>query len=258
MSSAMHRSYQALRISRAGGAVLAGFLMLLLCLPGSAKAAEGVFTAASSAGPAQYAYGPPQGPAPIVVVVSGISGPDNYKSYAERVAKLGYYVVLIAGADVMNRELNGAGNLRKTFERARQSPLAIQGKIAVISFSLGGGGALTYATDMADQVSLVIAHYPYTGFSAAKNMESFVRRFKVPVLVLSGALDKFNNCCLIESMRDMEKAAKNQGLNFELVVYPRAYHGFNLEGSTYRREDDQDAWKRAREALSRYQPPSAG
>ena len=244
-------------IGRTGRMLIAGFL--LLGLPWSAKAAEGLYTAASAAGPAQFAYAPPQGPAPVVVVVSGISGPDNYKSYAERVAKLGYYVVLIAGADVMNREQSGVGNLRKTFERARQSPLAIKGKIAVISFSLGGGGALAYATDMADQVSLVIAHYPYTGFSATKNMDSFVRRFKVPVLVLSGALDKFNNCCLIESMRDMEKAAKNQGVkNFELVVYPRAYHGFNLEGSTYRREDDQDAWKRAREALSLHHPLSAG
>ncbi len=86
-------------------------------------------------------------------------------------------------------------------------------------------------------------------------MRSIVAQFKVPILVLAGKLDTYNGCCLIESMKAMETAAKEGGKPFELVVYPEAGHMFNIEtDSLYRAEDAADAWRRTTKMLSQYQP----
>lgn len=226
----------------------------------SAFALDGVSTEAGPEGPVQTAYAPKHGPGPVVVVISGLSGPNSYRSYAEELAKLGYYTVLLTGKDILNPELTGEANLKKAIDRAQRTPHAVPGKAAVIGFSLGGGGALYNATPLADLVSVVVAYYPYTKTWVNK-MGWFAKRFQVPVLVLAAQNDRYMECCVVESMRAMESAAKQNGKRFELVVYPEATHGFNLETgargeptSAYRREDDRDAWRRTVEMLKRYHP----
>jgi len=77
----------------------------------------------------------------------------------------------------------------------------------------------------------------------------------VPVLILAGQRDTYHNCCLIDSMRAIERGARERSAVFELVVYPYAEHGFNLQRSAYYRGDDEaDAWKRTVDMLRRYQP----
>jgi dienelactone hydrolase len=72
---------------------------------------------------------------------------------------------------------------------------------------------------------------------------------------LAGELDTFRDCCLIGSMRALEAAAKENGAQFQLVVYPEGRHGFNHPfGNAYRRDYDEDAFKRLREMLDRHQP----
>ena len=192
-------------------------------------------------------YAPQKTPARVVIVISGASGPGNYQVVAQDVAKLGYYAVLVDGNDILNRSV-GAANLAKTIERAQSSPNAAPGKVAVLGFSMGGGGALSFAAPLGDKVAAVVAYYPTTSF-IRNNMETFVGRFQVPVLVLTGAQDRYRDCCLVESMRAMEVAAKARGAPFELVVYPDGQHGFNLSGPTYRRDYDADAWERTTAAL---------
>jgi dienelactone hydrolase len=86
-------------------------------------------------------------------------------------------------------------------------------------------------------------------------MRSFVAQFKVPILVLAGEKDTYDNCCLIESMKAMEASAKEAGKPFELVVYPYAHHAFNLVNTRgYRAQDAADAWQRTTKMLSQYQP----
>src|SRR5262245_25232689 len=99
-------------------------------------------TAGGSDGPAQTAYAPASGKGPIVVLLSGHSGPGYYQPIAGAVAKLGYYAVLLDGKDILTREQDGRGNLHKAIERAQASPNAVPGKAAVIGFSRGGGGSL--------------------------------------------------------------------------------------------------------------------
>jgi dienelactone hydrolase len=227
----------------------------VLCLMGltvgllSAPAfAEGIFSDAGAEGPAQTAYAPEKGPGPIVMLLSGASGPNAYRGYAAEISRLGYYAVLLDGNDILTRQQDGAANLKKAIERAQHSAQAVPGKAAVIGFSRGGGGALAHAANSPEQVSLVVAYYPSTSF--VSDAGTLVKRFLVPVLVLAGERDKYNNCCLIESMRAMETAAKESGARFELVVYPQGEHGFNLYPSrNYRRDYDRDAWRRTEEML---------
>lgn len=229
-----------------------------LSLP--AFAAEGIATEAGPDGPAQTAYAPDRGPGPVVMVLSGQTGPVPYRSYAAELAGIGYYAVLLIGKDILNPDKTGEANLKKAIDRALLSPHALPGKAAVIGFSLGGGGALYNATPLAERVSMVVAYYPYTK-TWASNMDWFAKRFKVPVLVLPAALDRYQACCVIESMRAMEAAAQRAGARFEMVEYPLANHGFNLQtgaqgepAGAYRQEDDRDAWRRTVEMLGKYQP----
>jgi carboxymethylenebutenolidase len=222
--------------------------------------AEGVSTEDGPDGPAQTAYAPPSGKGPLVIVISGQTGPNSYQSYAAEIAKLGYYTVLLTGKDILNPQLTGPAALKAAIERAQKSPAVVPGKAAVIGFSLGGGGALYNAAPMQDLVSVVVAYYPYTK-SWADKVSFFVKRFRVPVLVMAAKLDRYQSCCLVETAQAMEAAAKEAGVKFELVVYPEADHGFNLEAGArgepmraYRRDDAADAWRRTVETLKQYQP----
>lgn len=197
----------------------------------------------------ETAYEPPSKRGPLTILLSGIDGANYYRSYAADVAQLGYYVVLLDG-----RTVNEFQDLRNVMERAQSSAKALPGKAVVIGFSLGGGHALTYAAGMPDLVSAIVAYYPRT--SHIKDMHSFVADFKVPILVLAGGKDTFRDCCLIESMRAMERCAKEAGKPFELVAYPNAGHVFNIVDYAwgYSAEDSADAWKRTIKLLSQYHP----
>ena len=206
-------------------------------------------------GPEQAEYAPPSGRGPLVILLSGISGLDRYRSYAADVARLGYYTVLLKGNDFNPwNGKPGADDLRRAIVRAQSDAKAQPGKAAVIGFSFGGGVSLTHAAGMPDLVSAIVVYYPMTNH--IKDMRSFVAEFKVPILILAGEQDTYYYCCLIESMRAMEAEAKAIRAPFELVVYKEARHAFNLEdsGKEYRAEDAADAWQRTLKMLSQYQP----
>jgi pimeloyl-ACP methyl ester carboxylesterase len=244
-------------IKRAASMILIGWLVAFFTVP--AYAVSGVSSEAGSEGIAQTAYSPEK-PGPVIIVISGQTGPDSYQFYAADLARLGYYSVLVAGKDILNPEHTGPANLTKTIERALQSPRAVKGKAAVIGFSLGGGGALYNAGNMPKLVSMVVAYYPATKPWANK-IDSLVSHFQVPVLVLAAQRDHHKECCVIETAQAMEVAAKAKGLHFELVVYPEANHGFNLPiGASgepmgaYREDYARDAWRRTVDMLKLYQP----
>ncbi len=204
-------------------------------------------------------YTPPSGRGPIVILLSGLDGPERYRTYAADIAQLGYYAVLLDGKDFNPHPAAGLGgaaadNLRRAIMKVQSSPKALPGKVAVIGFSLGGGAALSYAAGMPDLVSAIVAYYPMT--MHVSNMRIFVAQFQVPILVLAAERDTSKNCCLIGSMRDMEAAAKEWGKPFELVVYPKAYHLFNfaIKKQVYRPEDAADAWQRTTKMLSQHHP----
>lgn len=203
-------------------------------------------------GPPQEVFLPKGEKGPVVVVVSGQSGTPNYRSYATQVAGLGYYTVLIDGRDILTRTQDGAQNLRKVITKAQASPNGAPGKVIVIGFSQGGGGVLAHAVVMPDLVTAAVVHYPAVNW--VKSIAGVAGRIRIPILVLAAERDRYENCCLIETIRELESAAKQRQVPLELVVYPDAYHGFNLDGRTFRADDTADAWRRATEMLAKHHP----
>jgi len=203
-------------------------------------------------GPAEIDSAPPSGKGRVVLLLSGVDGTSPYKEYAEKLAKLGYYVVLIEGRQILSEDRKGSDRLAKAIAAAQGSPNALPGKVAVIGFSLGGGGALAYAERQPDAIAAVIAYYPATSFiTKVTDMKTFVGNFQVPLLAFAGARDSYKDCCRLATIQAMEATAKATGKSMELVVYPDAEHNF-VKGDTYRADDADDAWKRTTAALSQY------
>jgi pimeloyl-ACP methyl ester carboxylesterase len=218
-------------------------------LMGGNATPEGSATAA--AGPAEIDLPASSGKGRIVVMLSGVDGTLAYVDYAAKVSKLGYYTVILDGKDILSG-VQGSERLREAIIKAQNSPNAVPGKVAVIGFSLGGGGALTYAERQPDLVSTVISYYPVTSFLTKQtDMKTFVGKFQVPLLVFAGAQDSYNDCCLLATIKAMQAAAKELGKSVELVVYPDAGHNF-IKEPDYNASDADDAWRRTGDVLNKY------
>ena len=193
---------------------------------------------------AQYTefFAPKAGPSPAVILISGVSGPALYRDYGRAVAELGYVAVLVSGKDVSNQSGESAENFNRIVASVRADPRVRPGKVAVVGFSLGGGGALLYAANRADVVASVVAYYP--AVAILPSIAEAARRVSVPTLVLAGEKDRYNRCCFIESIREFETAARAAGAQVTVVAYPDAEHGFNLKVPTFRAADAADAWAR--------------
>jgi dienelactone hydrolase len=204
-------------------------------------------------------FAPETGSGPAVILLSGASGTQAYRWYAMEVAKLGYTVILVNGSEVCASSSSGcwkndkesAENLRKMIANAQSDKRVMPGKVSVIGFSLGGGGALAHATSLADWVAGVVAYYP--SISKIPDLRATALKVSVPTLVFAGEHDSFK-CCQVESMREFELGSRASGNPTELVVYPEADHGFNLDGARYRADYSSDAWEKTSAFLARVQP----
>ncbi|MBI5634484.1 MAG: hypothetical protein HZA15_13520, partial [Nitrospirae bacterium] len=67
-------------IRRIATVLFIGCIFAVIAAP--AYAADGVSTEAGPEGPAQTAYAPDTGVGPVIIVISGQSGPNSYQSYA--------------------------------------------------------------------------------------------------------------------------------------------------------------------------------
>lgn len=217
-----------------------------------------VGAAAQTPEPRREVFVPPGGSGAIVVVVSGASGTKAYRDFSAQMAARGYYTVLMEGRDVFDlfepRSDRGESNLAKVIAESQSAPQALPGKVALVGFSLGGAGALLRSGRLSERISAVVAYYPAINRLVIEEAD-LAARLKSPTLVLAAGKDEQDNCCKVESMRALESAPKTGP--FELVVYPEAGHGFNLQlpPFVHRVADAEDAFARTLAFLSKLHPP---
>ncbi len=204
-------------------------------------------TAATTVAHAQQEFPPPQGKGRVVVVASGMSGPDHYSTVAREISQFGYDVVLFDGNAMEGTHGDG---VKTAIQQAQQMPHALPGKVALVGFSLGGGMSLYYGTQWPDLVAGAVVWYPATTF--IKDVPGWAGRTKVPVLMFAGESDTFRGCCLITTAHTLATAATAASLPFELITYPNTDHDFVKGGKHYNSQSYADALQRTGAKLKEY------
>lgn len=200
---------------------------------------------------AQDEFPPPSGKGRVVVVLSGATGPGNYRGISARIAALGYNAVLydsntlVAATKARTRDEVG----RALVAQVRQMPHSLPGKIGLVGFSMGGGIALLQGST-SDDVAVVAAWYPSTG--EIKDPKIFASRITVPIVMFAGTDDDYKLCCMIDKAREIASAARAANAPFELTTYPGVRHGFNIQGSNYSGPSTEDALAKTAAALRLY------
>lgn len=212
-------------------------------------------TGACWAQAAKESFAPANGRGEPVVLISGQTGVGLYREHAARLAEAGYFVVLVDGKDYLARldagfDPAGRQRLRALIDETVRDARSTQPRAALVGFSLGGGAVVQWALADSERVSRAVLFYPMVS-RPGQDMVQAAATLRYPVLLLTGARDTFNHCCLVETMEQFRAEAQRRGAPLELVVYPQAEHGFNLQVPFFREADAADAWKRLIEFLSR-------
>jgi acetyl esterase/lipase len=203
---------------------------------------------AVSVAQAQQEFPPPQGKGRVVVMGSGMSGPEHYTIVAREVAELGYDVVLFDGNTWEGTHGDG---VKAAIQTALGMPHALPGKVALVGFSLGGGMSLYYGSQWGDQVAGGVLWYPANQFIT--DLPGWASRLAVPLLVFGGGKDHFRNgCCTADKDTQLKAAADAAGKPFDLKIYPDADHDFVKGGAHYNSADDADAFKMTADRLKVY------
>ena len=99
---------------------------------------------------------------------------------------------------------------------------------------------------------MVAAWYPATGF--ATDPPTWSVNLRVPVLVVAGEADTYNDCCTLEKQRALSDLAHAHNASYDLTTYPGAHHGFVIGGAGFDPAAYADALARTQAALARYLP----
>lgn len=214
--------------------LLAACLALLLSAPLFAPVAR-----------AQEEIPPPSGKGRAVVLAAG-QDVKRYREVANRIAALGYDVVLFDTATLDGTQGRG---LRSAAEVAQLMPHASKGKVGIVAFATGGGQALAFGSAWSDLVGVIVAWYPAT--SLVKDMKGATGNITVPVVMLAGEQDA-DACCTLARAREFAAAATAWHAPFELTTYPGTPHDFVVGGIGYKAEAFTDAFERTEAALKKY------
>jgi dienelactone hydrolase len=172
------------------------------------------------------------GPFPAVIVLHGCNGfSAAMPAIADRLRSWGYVALAIDSLGPRGRENACGGGIvigaQPLDAYAGLSFLARQRfvdpeRIGILGYSMGGISALTAVErGVIEQVfprkfRAVVAYYPFCGANSV---------MPVPALVLIGALDDWTPA---KACQELATRGGNGSVAIDLVVYPNAYHGFDL------------------------------
>lgn len=196
----------------------------------------------------------------IVLVPDWMGMTDLARQYGEKVAKMGYVVLVadIFGKNVRPKDMKEASaqaglyrndrplmqaRAKAALDQLLKSPRVDGSKIAAMGFCFGGGVALELARSGANLNAVASFH----GNLDTPHPE-MAKNIKAKVLVLHGADDPFVTQDQVKAFQDEMRAAK---VDWELVQYGNAVHGFtnpnagsdNSKGMAYNPEAANRAFR---------------
>jgi dienelactone hydrolase len=172
------------------------------------------------------------GPFPAVVILHGCSGLlPSHTLMAERLRLWGYVALAIDSLGPRGQSNASASGSHDQPVDAYSGlnflaaqPFVDPDRIGLLGYSMGGGSAMvavergTIEQLFARKFRAVIAYYP-----------AFCKRetgiMTAPTLILIGALDDWTPA---QECQEMVKRASDKGVTIDNVVYPNAYHAFDL------------------------------
>jgi carboxymethylenebutenolidase len=209
---------------------------------------------------------------PTILVISEIWGVhEHVADVCRRFAKLGYFAIapelfaragdaraipdvqkLIGDIVAKTPDAQVLADLDATVEYARGSGKADTAKLGVTGFCWGGRMTLLYAAHNPNVKAAVAWYGSLKSFAPGdKTPFDVAAQIKAPLLGLYGGADAGIPNADQEKFRDAVRAAGNS--NVEWVTYPDTPHAFHADyRPTYRKEQAQDAWKRATAWFKQY------
>ena len=172
-----------------------------------------------------------KGPFPAMILLHGSLGFDkHYDSWAERLAKWGYVALLLDSfgprgqSQLSDPPSTRAQDICYAKSYLNDLPFVDPRRIGVIGWSQRGSSALaalcTRFPSLQEEYPFraVVTFYPYC-FRALADLD-------FPLLILIGELDDRSPVSIC-----MDRMPRKRTVNeVTLKVYPRAYHGFDVEG----------------------------
>jgi len=205
-----------------------------------------------------------QGLPAVIVVQEAFGLNDHIKGVAKRLAAEGYVTL---APDLFYRggagRTAGYGELPKAIEmmtqlkdadiiedvsaavsHLEQEPAAGPGRIGIMGFCMGGRVSYLAACALGDRIRAAVPFYG--GGIPVERTDGLA----CPVLALFGEDDPYIPLTQVAHLR---AEASRLGKRVDVVVYPKAPHGFFCdERDSYRPEAAADAWKRARAFLAQH------
>jgi carboxymethylenebutenolidase len=203
--------------------------------------------------------------APAVIVIQEAFGLNAHiKDVAKRVAAEGYVALApdmfwrggkgrVAGYDQLPQALQLMGELQDDTVVAdvgsavaylKQQAFVRTDRIGITGFCMGGRVSYLAACELAGKIT---ASVPFYGGGIPVNLTA---KLTVPVLAFFGEDDPFIPLDQVEALK---AEAKTHRKAVEVVVYPKAPHGFFCnERDSYRPEAAKDSWERLKTFFAKH------
>jgi carboxymethylenebutenolidase len=215
--------------------------------------------------PAHLARPSGGGPAPAVLVIQEAFGlNDHIKDVARRIAAEGYVALApdmfwrggngrVAGYDQLPRALQLMGELkddqvigdvRSAIAYLERESFVRADRIGITGFCMGGRVTYLAACRLPDKITAAV---PFYGGGIPVNETAGL---KAPVLAFFGEEDPFIPLDQVEALK---AEGKRLGKSLEVVVYPKAPHGFFCnERDSYRPDAAKNSWERLKEFFAKH------
>lgn len=202
-------------------------------------------------------------PAPTVLVIMEAFGLNPHiKDVARRIAAEGYTALApdvywrggpgrTAGYDELPKAIGMMQGLKdqdvatdvgSAIAWLEKQPFVRADRIGITGFCMGGRVSFEIAAELPDKVKAAAPFYG-GGINADK-----AHKVKAPMLAFFGEEDPF---IPLESVDALRKELQKHGKQAEVIVYPKAPHGFFCnERDSYRPEAAKDAWERLKTFLA--------